>query len=83
MKFALWALVIGLVAMWLMRPKKTSTSKNQATQANQAAAGRSQSPHEVERMVKCSRCGTYVPASEAIAGTHAMFCSEEHRRQQG
>lgn len=77
MKFALWGLVICVVVMWLMRPKKTSAREDQTTHT------KAQSSHEVERMVQCSHCGTYVPASEAVPGAHTMFCSEEHRRQHG
>ncbi|MCL1887201.1 MAG: hypothetical protein FWG01_04650 [Betaproteobacteria bacterium] len=35
----------------------------------------------VEQMVSCSKCGIYVPASEAVFRTGKVYCSEEHSRQ--
>lgn len=33
-----------------------------------------------ERMVKCARCGVYLPESESIADGAVHYCCAEHRR---
>jgi uncharacterized protein len=33
-----------------------------------------------ERMVKCARCGIYLPESESIADGAVHYCCAEHRR---
>ena len=33
-----------------------------------------------ERMVKCARCGIYLPESESIADGTVHYCCAEHRR---
>jgi uncharacterized protein len=34
----------------------------------------------VTRMLRCARCGTFVPAGDAVTEGELDFCSEEHRR---
>lgn len=74
MKFLLWALLVAVVVIWLMRGKKASGDAQQPTQAPDAGV-------DGEAMIRCAHCGTYVPASESFAApSGAAYCSEEHRR---
>lgn len=34
----------------------------------------------VTRMVRCARCGTFIPSGEAVAEGERQYCSTEHRR---
>lgn len=34
----------------------------------------------VTRMVRCARCGTFVPAGDAFMAAEHGYCSDEHRR---
>ena len=73
MKFLLLAAVIGLVALWLTRPKAPRPS------------GRTQPPLAVgatEAMLQCAECGVHFPASEAVPAIGGeTFCCDEHRRR--
>ncbi len=35
----------------------------------------------IARMLRCERCGIYVPESEAITFRGKVYCSETHRRE--
>jgi uncharacterized protein len=45
---------------------------------------RRQAPAEkpVEDMVKCARCGIYLPAGESVSRDGKHYCSEAHRDAQ-
>ncbi len=48
--------------------------------ADGPAAGSGRKPAlEGELMVRCARCGVYLPDSEALAGGDHRYCSAEHR----
>lgn len=34
----------------------------------------------VTRMIRCARCGTFVPEGEAVVDGGLEYCSDEHRR---
>jgi uncharacterized protein len=36
---------------------------------------------QVDEMVQCARCGTYVPRKEAVQQGGRFYCCEEHREQ--
>lgn len=75
MKFLLWAVIIALVVMWIMREKKTSGAVHGTRQDTGCEALPDPQP-----MIQCAECGLHLPASEALAGPHGkVFCSEEHR----
>jgi uncharacterized protein len=75
MKFLLWAVIIVLVVMWIMREKKVSGAVRDAQKGTEREA-----LPEPQPMIQCAECGLHLPASEALAGPHGMiFCSEEHR----
>ena len=75
MKFLLWAVIIGLVVIWIIREKKVSSAVHDARQGN----GR-EGLLEPQQMMQCAECGLHLPASEALAGPRGtVFCSEEHR----
>lgn len=69
MKLLAW-LLLGILVFWALRSKKTGITEKKAG-----------TPHldAPELMVKCAHCGVYLPASEAIAQSGELFCSEEHR----
>lgn len=73
MRVLLWAAIIFLVVMWLMKGKKSGSQEpKKHTQA---------SADGTEAMVRCAHCGVYVPASEILTNSAgAQFCSEEHLR---
>lgn len=71
MKFVVWAVIIALVVLWVLRPKALRSSGSKAPPAVGAP----------EAMMQCAECGTYFPASEAVAATDgAVFCCDQHRR---
>lgn len=74
MKFLLWAVLIFAV-IWVLRSKTRSASSD-------APAARPPSSHrEIETMVRCAHCGTYIPLSEAVLdASRTAFCSAEHRQ---
>lgn len=70
MKFLLLALLAAVVIAWLMRGGR----KRPDTAVASALA------KDGEAMRQCRHCGTYIPASEAVAAVSGdVFCSEEHR----
>jgi uncharacterized protein len=81
MKFLLWAVIIVLVVMWIMREKKTGGTVHDARQGTGAGAGKGREAlPEPQPMIQCAECGLHLPASEALAGPRGtVFCSEEHR----
>ncbi|OGT01148.1 MAG: hypothetical protein A3K04_07225 [Gallionellales bacterium RBG_16_56_9] len=72
MKFLLWLAVGVVLAIWLMRDKKTPV----AGSPQPGSTGRS----EAESMLQCAHCGIHIPASEAVRDpAGAVFCSDAHR----
>ena len=74
MKLFLWAALI-LVVLYLLNDKRKPRRPNVPSR-NDARPGQ---PGQIETMVRCDHCGVYLPASEAVTGGHATFCSDEHR----
>jgi uncharacterized protein len=66
-----YLLLIGLALIILWFFRRPGNRRSRAAQARAA--------HPPERMVKCARCGIYLPESESIADGAAHFCCTEHR----
>lgn len=37
-------------------------------------------PKQVDKMVKCRHCGTYIPEQDAVHSNGRYYCSEQHRQ---
>lgn len=75
MKFLLWAAIVLVLVMWLLRGKKTLPGTGAADTGNVGDARNGAEP-----MIQCAHCRIHVPASESIvSASGAVFCSEEHR----
>ena len=73
MKYLVWAVIVALIVLWLIRPKVLRSSGRKPPPAVGAP----------EAMLQCAECSTYFPASEAVtAADGAVFCCEQHRRLQ-
>jgi len=59
-------LLIVLGGIWWVRQQRNPLTTTQKKSAPQV-------------MVPCAHCGTHVPESDAIHGTHGMYCSKAHR----
>ncbi len=80
MKFALNALLIGLVLWWLVRAlRKMSALGNSKTSAKETPPppGAAADPR---LMLRCAHCGLHLPASDALRLGDAVYCSEAHKR---
>ena len=64
----IYALGIALI-VWILlrRGRERSVTKKPGT--------------KVGNMVRCARCGTYVPLSEAIKHGDSYYCCDAHRYQ--
>lgn len=70
-------LVLAIYALRFCLARFLPSSRAPSTRQNEVS-----SANEAETIVRCQQCGTYVPASEVIAGDSGMvFCSEDHRRR--
>jgi uncharacterized protein len=69
-----YLLLIGLalIVLWFFRLPGNRRSRAAGTRNMRAARA-------PERMVKCDRCGIYLPESESIADGAARYCCAEHR----
>jgi len=72
-RILLWV-VLGIVAWWMLRPRRQGTPPRQAPHAPAAAAA------PPEAMVDCAACGLHFPASEALRdGAARVYCCTAHR----
>ena len=90
-RIVFWLAIIGLAFLvWrvvqLMQRKQQRWRDQRA--ADEQGAGTSESPggraspeqlRAGEPMLKCSHCGVYLPASEALERRGLFYCSPEHR----
>ena len=76
-RLLLW-LVVGLVAWWLLKPRRkiAPTPDRGAAQDPGSAAAAAATP---EAMVDCAACGLHFPASEAVRDGARVFCCTAHR----
>ena len=76
-------IVLGLLLFVLRLAVKNFTGQLKAALSGGEPAPRQKAPRQVsETLVQCSRCGTYVASSRALAGAGKgeLFCSESCRR---
>ena len=73
-RLLLW-LVLGLVAWWILRPRKAAPPPS-ASRARGPTGGAGAAP---EAMVDCAHCGLHFPASEAVRDGARVFCCSAHR----
>jgi len=71
-RLLLW-LVLGLIAWWMLRPRKAAPPPPAAARPH-APAGAAP-----EAMVDCAHCGLHFPASEAVRDGARLFCCGAHR----
>jgi uncharacterized protein len=71
-RLLLW-LVLGLLAWWMLRPRRAVPPPHAAAR-ERAPAGAAP-----EAMVDCAHCGLHFPASEAVRDGARLFCCSAHR----
>ena len=69
-KILLWIAVIFIV-LFALRLLNVAKAKR----ANAASRGAAQSP-QAETMIRCARCGVYLPRADATAGPDGLTCGE-------
>lgn len=70
----LLVIAVVLVAFWLWRNDRRQEQAG-------PASGRPPSPPPAPiPMVACRHCGTHLPETEAVRGTHGWYCCASHRR---
>lgn len=74
MKYLLVFAVL-FIALWLFRKSQREEEKRRAPPPpSRPAVGQPQA------MVRCAHCGVHLPASDAIVGHGAVYCSRAHRQ---
>jgi hypothetical protein len=71
MKLLLWVIVIA-VALVALRLVNVAAAKRR----NASAAGASPRSGRGDDMVRCVRCGVYVPSADAKPGPEGLTCGE-------
>lgn len=74
MKFLLVTLVVA-VAIWIWR-------RNRQEELDAAPPRKPPGRPAVkgpQPMVRCAHCGLHLPAADAVAGRHGIYCSDRHR----
>ncbi|HVN36001.1 MAG TPA: hypothetical protein VMU96_12205 [Casimicrobiaceae bacterium] len=71
MKFVLWIIVIGVALLALRFVNVTA-----ARRRNASARGGAQRGASADSMVRCVRCGVYVPSTDARPGPDGPTCGE-------
>ena len=71
MKLLLWVIVIA-VALVALRLVNVAAGKRR----NASAAGASPQSGRADDMVRCVRCGVYVPSADAKPGPDGLTCGE-------
>ena len=72
-KFIFWIIVIFAVLMCL----RLYNASQQKKRARRDQAAQAQSPKAAEAMVRCTRCGVYLPRSEARLIDGALRCRDK------
>lgn len=80
MKFLIWFIIIlgGLTVARMLNARQARRDAPRPT-GNGSNMGRSAS-NAAEPMVRCARCGIYMPRSESLLIGQQTWCSEEHAR---
>ena len=74
-RFLVW-FAVGLLAWWLLRPRRRVAPPPAAARGPAANAGTAPAP---ETMVDCAACGLHFPASEAVRDGARIYCCTAHR----
>jgi uncharacterized protein len=69
-RLLLW-LLLGLIAWWMLRPRRAAPPASSRANAPAGTAP--------EAMVDCAHCGLHFPASEAVRDGARVFCCSAHR----
>jgi hypothetical protein len=78
MKWLLWIVVVFAILLGL---RLYSTSKAKRRRDAMRASQRDAAPTDI--MIRCVRCGTYVPRAEARPGPKGMTCSDPKCAKRG
>ncbi|SFC02012.1 uncharacterized protein SAMN05216344_10794 [Polaromonas sp. OV174] len=78
MKYLL-VMALVLVVAWLWRHNRQAEIK----EAKPAAPAPQPKGQGVTEIVACDLCQVHLPKSEALIGSHGIYCSDAHRRQAG
>ena len=70
MKILLW---IGVILVVLLGLRLLNSAK---ARQRSRTAGRSAAAPPAEAMIRCSRCGVYLPKKDAISGPAGLTCGE-------
>ena len=70
-KLLLWVVVIG-VALLVLRLVNIAAAKRR----NDATRGASPKGGRADKMVRCVRCGVYLPSADAKPGPDGLTCGE-------
>ena len=71
MKLLLWVVLI-VVALLALRLVNIAAAKRRKQAADSTSAARARA----DDMVRCVRCGVYVPSADAKPGPHGLTCGE-------
>lgn len=72
-----WFLLLAvLTALWMLRRMARAALARQSAARMTPAAPAAPSP-----MLRCTACGTQVPAQEALRDARGVYCCAEHQRQ--
>jgi uncharacterized protein len=64
--------ILVVLAVWLIRRALRTSQGNPTPQ--------SKPPGEIGELVRCARCGVYLPRAEAREAAGQLYCGEEHAR---
>ncbi len=81
MRFIIIAAAIALIAFWVFRAARGSSSSEQLPKEDQKPGQFPKSADSVQEMVSCAQCGLHLPKAEAVTGKRALYCTLEHQRQ--
>jgi hypothetical protein len=70
MKLLLWVIVIGVALLALRLVNIASAKRRNASAAGASPTGRA------DDMIRCVRCGVYVPSADAKPGPDGLTCGE-------
>jgi len=65
MKYLVLLLIVVGGIWWIRQQRRPHTSTHQ--------------PSGPQVMLPCAHCGTHIPESDAIRGSHGVYCSAAHR----
>jgi uncharacterized protein len=70
-KLLLWVVLI-VVALLVLRLVNIASAKRR----NDAGRGASAKDRRADKMVRCVRCGVYLPSADAKSGPDGLICGE-------